>query len=67
VAVPVLRRRMPTRPRGFKLPGGVTIPALACAASIWLLAGITAAQAFAGVIGLGVGGLLYLVFGRRDR
>jgi amino acid transporter len=36
IAVPVLRRRRPDLPRSFRLPGGVVIPLLACAVTVWL-------------------------------
>lgn len=60
LAVPRLRKRQP-EPHSFRLPGGVTIPLLATAISLWLLTGITPSQARAGVLGLGVGALLYLL------
>jgi amino acid transporter len=64
LAVPVLRRKMPNAKRTFRVPGGVVIPAIAAVISIWLLTGISRAQAIAGVVALSLGGVLYL-FGRR--
>ena len=39
LAVPVLRRTMPASGARFRLPGGGTIPILAVAVCVWLLAG----------------------------
>jgi amino acid transporter len=58
LAVPVLRRRTAGR-AGFVVPGGVFVPALAAGVSLWLLTGITRAQALAGAAALAVGGILY--------
>lgn len=67
LAVPVLRRKMPPESRRFRLPGGILIPAVAAAISIWLLTGVSRAQAIAGMWGLAVGAILYFLFqsGRR--
>jgi amino acid transporter len=64
LAVPVLRRKMPKATRTFRVPGGVVIPAVAAVISIWLLTGISRAQAITGVVALLLGVVLYL-FGRR--
>ena len=64
LAVPVLRRKMPNATRGFRVPGGVIIPALAAVISIWLLTGISKAQAIAGIVALLVGVVLYAFFRR---
>jgi amino acid transporter len=61
LAVPVLRRKMPDAIRTFSVPGGVLIPALAAAISIWLLTGVSKTQAIAGGIALLLGALLYLI------
>ncbi len=62
LAVPVLRRKMSVDESKFRLPGGVLIPALAAAISLWLLSGITGSQALAGVAALAVGALLWELF-----
>jgi amino acid transporter len=64
LAVPVLRRRLPDARRTFKVPGGVLIPLLATFISIWLLTGVSRAQAIAGGIALLAGIVLYLLFRR---
>jgi len=61
LAVPVLRRKMPEAPRTFKVAGGLLIPVLAAVISIWLLAGISRAQAIAGGVALLSGAALYLI------
>jgi basic amino acid/polyamine antiporter, APA family len=58
LAVPVLRRRGRDTP-SFLLPGGPTIPALAIALSVWLLSGLTRAQAIAGGVVLVLGLVVY--------
>lgn len=62
LAVPVLRRKMPNATRTFRVPGGVVIPALAAVISIWLLTGVSQAQAIAGGIALFSGAVLYIFF-----
>jgi amino acid transporter len=52
LAIPALRRRFPRDARAFRLPGGYAIPLLATALSVWLLAGLTRAQALAVLVGL---------------
>jgi amino acid transporter len=61
LAVPVLRRKMPDAPRGLRVPGGATVPIVACAVALWLLTGMTREQAIAGGVALAVGALLALV------
>jgi basic amino acid/polyamine antiporter, APA family len=51
LAIPVLRRRS-SEGAGFTLPGGPLVPILAVVLSLWLLSGLTAAQAIAGGLGL---------------
>lgn len=62
LAVPMLRRKMPDATRTFTVPGGGVIPVLAAVISIWLLAGISKAQAIAGAVALAVGIVLYVIF-----
>jgi APA family basic amino acid/polyamine antiporter len=59
IAVPVLRRRQRDAKPSFLLPGGPTIPLLAVALSVWLLSGLTRAQAIAGGVGLLSGAVVY--------
>jgi basic amino acid/polyamine antiporter, APA family len=59
LAVPVLRRRQRERPPAFVLPGGPVIPLLAVALSIWLLTGLSRAQAMAGGVGILLGLVVY--------
>jgi basic amino acid/polyamine antiporter, APA family len=59
LAVPVLRRRNLSGERGFVLPGGPLLPLLATALCLWLLRGLTPAQAAAGAVGLLVGLAVY--------
>jgi amino acid transporter len=67
LAIPVLRRKLPLTRRSFTVPGGLVIPALAAAISIWLLTGITKTQAIAGGVALLVGAALYFLFRRPPR
>jgi amino acid transporter len=66
LAVPVLRRKMPQAPRTFKVTGGLLVPVLAAVLSIWLLTGISKAQAIAGGVALLVGAVLYVIFRGRN-
>ncbi|HMG56582.1 MAG TPA: APC family permease, partial [Kofleriaceae bacterium] len=52
LAVPVLRRQQGALAAGFVLPGGPAIPLIAVGLSVWLLTGVTRAQATAGGLGL---------------
>ena len=52
LAVPVLRRQQGALAAGFVLPGGPAIPLVAVGLSVWLLTGVTRAQAIAGGLGL---------------
>jgi APA family basic amino acid/polyamine antiporter len=58
-AVPILRRRLPSRPGAFKLPGGATIPVLALCLSLALLASAELGNLLAGAVALAVGALAY--------
>jgi hypothetical protein len=57
--VPVLRRKLAGVPRTFVVPGGSSVPLLATAVAIWLLSGLTQAQAIAGGAALAAGLLLW--------
>jgi APA family basic amino acid/polyamine antiporter len=59
LAVPVLRRRQPAGEHVFLLPGGPALPLLAAGLSLWLLTGLTWAQAVAGGVGLLSGLVVY--------
>jgi amino acid transporter len=61
LAVPVLRWRQRGAPAGFRLPGGPAIPLLAAGLSIWLLLGVTRAQAVAGGLGIASAIVIYSV------
>ncbi|HWC77733.1 MAG TPA: amino acid permease, partial [Blastocatellia bacterium] len=67
LAVPVLRRKKRSDEGRFKIPGGILIPVLAAAISFWLLSGSSARQAIAGALALGVGAVLYALFGRGNK
>jgi APA family basic amino acid/polyamine antiporter len=58
LAVPVLRVKQPSAV-AFILPGGPVIPLAAAAASLWLLTGVSRAQAIAGALALAAGVLLF--------
>jgi APA family basic amino acid/polyamine antiporter len=64
LALPVLRRRFPAAP--FRVPGGITIPAVATALSLWLLSSISRDQAVGGGLAVLLGLALYFLFGRRS-
>ena len=59
LAVPVLRRKMPSASERFRLPGGALIPALAILVCLWLLAGSTREQALATLAALLLGAVMY--------
>jgi APA family basic amino acid/polyamine antiporter len=65
-AVPLLRRKMEAGERGFQLPFGALFPALGLLASVFLLSGVTGAQALIGGAGMFSGALVYFAL-RRDR
>ena len=60
-AVPVLRLRKAAAGRAFTLPGGWTVPALALAVCLWLLAGSTARQALITGAAMLAGSVLYAI------
>ena len=59
LAVPVLRRKIPSAERKFTLPGGALIPVLAVGVCGWLLAGSPLNQAAITVAALAAGAALY--------
>ena len=63
LAVPVLRRKLPSTPRTIRLPGGPTIPILALAVCLLFLSAAEAKNWIAGGIALAVGAAIY--FSRR--
>jgi amino acid transporter len=67
LAVPVLRRKGSLEESRFIIPGGFVIPVLAAAVSLWLLSGISKAQAVAGAAALLLGWLLYSMFSARSQ
>jgi len=66
-AVPVLRRRtdLETREGSFQLPGGMTIPILALAVNIVIIAGADSRSLVAGGTAMIIGTVLYYVAGTR--
>lgn len=66
MAVPVLRRKQGAEPAQFVIPGGLTVPLLATAVSLWLLSGMTEAQVIGGALAIAMGTGAYLV-GGKDR
>ena len=70
VAVIWLRYRQPERERGFRIPGGIIIPLLGCALSLWLLKNVKLDEFLftlyfiAGGIGLAV---LYHYLGKKPQ
>ncbi|HEY6931456.1 MAG TPA: amino acid permease [Thermoanaerobaculia bacterium] len=64
LAVPVLRRKLPTTPRTIRLPGGPTIPIAALAICLVFLSAAEKKNWIAGGIALAAGGLIY--FSRRS-
>jgi basic amino acid/polyamine antiporter, APA family len=61
LAVPVLRRRPGGDPAHFVIPGGALVPLAATGVSLWLLSGMTQAQAIAGAIAVLAGTLAYVL------
>ncbi len=59
LAVPVLRRRLPSTDRSVRLPGGDAIPAAALLVCLVLLAAVEKKVFVAGGIGLAAGALVY--------
>ena len=60
-AIPVLRHKKSGDGRGFTLPGGWTIPALALCVCLWLLAGSTRQQAAITAAAMLGGTVLYAI------
>jgi APA family basic amino acid/polyamine antiporter len=59
-SVPVLRRKLPTTPRTFRVPGGPTIPIAALVVCLVFLSAAERRQLIAGLIACLVGALIYL-------
>jgi amino acid transporter len=59
-AVPVLRRKRPST-QALRLPGGFAIPAVAMALTVGLLASASWTDLLAGVVGLAVGWVIYVL------
>ena len=59
MAVPILRRSMPTAKRFLKLPGGALVPFVSVAACIWLLAAVSLKEASIAAVILLVGAVVY--------
>jgi len=59
-SVPILRRKLPARPRTIRLPGGPTIPIAALAVCILFLSAATAKNWISAGIALAVGAIIYL-------
>jgi amino acid transporter len=64
-AVPLLRRRSDLPPARFRLPGGATIPLLACAVTLALAASASARNLIAAAVALAAG-LVLFALRRRD-
>jgi len=58
-AVPVLRRKLASAPRGFRLPGGPTIPVMALLMCLYFLSQATGKQLLSGALALLAGALVY--------
>jgi APA family basic amino acid/polyamine antiporter len=58
-SVPVLRRKLPARPRTIRLPGGPAIPIAALAICVFFLSAATAQNFIAGGVALVIGALIY--------
>jgi len=59
-SVPILRRKLPSRSRTIRLPGGPTIPIAALAVCILFLSAATAKNWISAGIAIGVGAIIYL-------
>ena len=59
-SVPILRRKLPARPRTIRLPGGPAIPIAALAICILFLSAATAKNWISAGIALSVGAIIYL-------
>jgi len=65
LAVPVLRRKLPTTPRTIRLPGGPVIPILALIICFLFLSAAETKNFVAGGIALVVGAIIYAAGGRK--
>jgi amino acid transporter len=59
-SVPVLRRKLPTTPRTFRVPGGPTVPIAALVVCLVFLSAAERRQLIAGFVACLVGALIYL-------
>lgn len=64
LAVPVLRRKLPSTPRAIRLPGGPAIPIAALAICLLFLSAAEKRNFIAGAVALAVGALVYVSRGR---
>ena len=64
LAVPILRRKLPSTEGRFTLRGGPLIPVLALGTCGWLLTGTSLSQALAALAALVLGGALYALCAR---
>ena len=58
-SVPVLRRKLPTTPRTFRVPGGATVPIAALLVCLVFLSAAERRQLIAGLVACLVGALIY--------
>lgn len=58
-ALPILRKRFPNKEGAIRLPGGLTIPAIALGLCLIFLISATVENLIAGAIALVVGGIIY--------
>jgi amino acid transporter len=65
-AVPILRKKMPT-PHAFQIPGGITVPLLTIALSLFAMTAATQKNLISGSIALLVGFILYFFTGFKSR
>jgi APA family basic amino acid/polyamine antiporter len=66
LGIPVLRRREPHRPRGFRTPWVPWVPVLGALACIYLMAGLPRIAWIRFAVWLDIGLLCYVLYGRRN-
>jgi APA family basic amino acid/polyamine antiporter len=64
-SVLVLRHSEPDLPRGFRVPGGLTVPILATVVDVALIALIPVASLVRVVVWFAIGLAIYLAYGRQ--